>query len=83
MPNRIASGDLDGDGRDEAVVSRPDVGSIIVFALGTKGELVRREEIPIGRGAKGIAIADLDGDGRNDLAVTLQDDDELVLLLTR
>ena len=81
--NRIATGDLNGDGHDEAAVSRPDEGAIVLFYLGPKGALVRREEIAVGEGAKGVAIADLDGDGRKDIAVTLEGASRLVLLLNR
>ena len=81
MPNRIATGDLDGDGRDDVVLSRPDAGSILVFHLGPRGKLVRRQEIAVGKGAKGVAIADLDGDGRKDIAVTLERESRLALLL--
>jgi hypothetical protein len=80
-PNRLATGDLDGDGHDDVVVSRPDDGSIVIFYLGRKGALVRREEVRLGSGAKGVAIADLDGNGRKDIAVTLQGASRLVLLI--
>ena len=80
-PNRIATGDLDADGRDDVVVSRPDDGSIVIFYLGPKAALLRREEVRVGRGAKGVAIADLDGNGRKDIAVTLQGASRLVLLI--
>ena len=82
-PNRIATGDLDGDGRDDIVVSRPDDDRIVLFIMGPKGTLRSREEIAVGKGAKGVAIADLDGDGRKDIAVTLQGASRLALLLRR
>jgi len=82
-PNRLAAGDLDGDGHDDVVVSRPDSGSILIFYLGAKAALLRREEISIGKGAKGVAVADVDGDGRKDIAVTLQGASQVLLLLSR
>lgn len=82
-PNRIAVGDLDGDGHDDVVVSRPDSDSIVLFYFGAKAALLRREDIPVGKGAKGVAIADLDGNGRKDIAVTLEGASQLVLLLSR
>lgn len=82
QPNRIVTGDLDGDGHDDVVVSRPGDGAIVVFYLGPKGTLLRREEIAVGKGAKGVAIADLDGDGRKDIAVTLEEASALQLLLS-
>jgi hypothetical protein len=82
-PNRIAVGDLDGNGDDDVVVSRPDDDSIVIFYLSAKAALLRREEIQVGKGAKGVAVADLDGDGRKDIAVTLQGASQLVLLFRR
>lgn len=80
-PNRLATGDLDGDGHDDVVVTRPDDGLIVIFYLGAKGALIRREELRAGSGAKGIAIADFDGNGRKDIAVTLEGASQLVLLI--
>ena len=82
-PNRIATGDLDGNGKDDVAVSRQDAGSIVLFYFGPSASLLRREEISVGKGAKGVAIADLDGDGRNDLAITLQGAFRIVLFLSR
>ena len=82
-PNRIATGDIDGNGRDDVIVSRPDDGLIVLFYLGPKATLLRREEMAVGKGAKGVAIADLDGNGRKDIAVTLQGASRLVVLLNR
>jgi hypothetical protein len=82
-PNRLATGDLDANGYDDVVVSRPEDGMIVVFYLGKRAALLRREEIKVGAGAKGVAVADLDGDGRKDIAVTLQRGSQLILLLRR
>lgn len=82
-PNRIATGDLDGDGHDDVVVSRPENGSIILFYFGPKAALLRRQEIVVGKGAKGVAVADLDEDGRKDIAVTLQDASRVIVMLAR
>jgi hypothetical protein len=64
-------------------VSRPDSDSIVVFYLGLNAKPLRREEMSVGKGAKGVAIADLDGDGRKDMAVTLQGASRLILLMRR
>lgn len=79
--SRIATGDLNGDGRDDIAVSLPGSDSVVLFYLGTKGALVRRQEMSVGKGAKGVAIADLNGDGRMDVAVTLETASRLVILL--
>jgi hypothetical protein len=82
-PNRLAVGDLDRNGHEDVVVSRTDTGSIAIFYLGSKAAQLRREEIAVGPGAKGVAIADLDANGRKDIAVTLQAANRLILLLSR
>lgn len=82
-PNRLATGDLDGDGYDDVVVSRPEHGSIVLFYLGSKGAPRQRQEIFVGQGAKGVAVADLDGDGRKDIAVTLQGASRMIVMLNR
>jgi hypothetical protein len=79
--SRIAAGDLDGDGHDDIIASRPDDDSIVLFYVGAKGALLRREEMSVGKGAKGVAIADLDGNGRKDIAVTLQGAAQLLIFL--
>jgi len=81
MPSRLAAGDLDGNGHDDVIVSRPDNGSIVLFYFGAKGSVLRRQEMALGKGAKGIAIADLNADGRKDIAVTLEGASQLVILL--
>jgi hypothetical protein len=80
-PNRIATGDIDGNDQDDVVVSRPDSDSIIIFFLGKRAALVRRAEIRVGKGAKGVAVGDFDGRGGNDIAVTLQGSAQLILLI--
>jgi hypothetical protein len=80
-PNRLATGDLDGNGEEDVAVSRPDADSVLIFYMGPKATLLRREELSPGKGAKGLAIGDLNGDGRKDLAVTLQGASRLVLFL--
>jgi hypothetical protein len=69
-PNRIAAGDIDGDGRDEVAVSRPTGNAVALFSFDSKGAMKLRRLIIVPEGPKGVAIGDLDGDGRKDLAIT-------------
>jgi hypothetical protein len=82
-PNRIATGDLTGDGRDDIVVSRPDSDVVIVFSIGSNGGVEKRIEMPVAGGPKGIAIGDLDGDGRKDIAITQSRGNAVMLFLSR
>src|SRR5205085_11531872 len=63
----VAAGDIDGDGKTDAVVARG--GGLAVF-LQRAGGLVPGPTIPT-PGAEQVQAADLDGDGRLDLVVNL------------
>lgn len=82
-PNRVATGDVDGDGRDDIVVSRPDDDVIVLFEMGAGGSVMRRIEIPVSGQPKGVAIGDLDGDGRKDIVVTNNRTDAVTILFNR
>ncbi|MFG0335769.1 MAG: FG-GAP repeat domain-containing protein, partial [Maioricimonas sp. JB049] len=65
----LATGDVDGDGRIDVVVTDPDAAQIIVFRQqGTEG-LDSGQAFPSYLGAQQVRIADLDGDGRNEVIV--------------
>lgn len=71
---RVRLVDLDGNGRDEAVVVQSYLGegaALSVFALGTKGVSVVSEVPAIGRSNRWlnpVGAADFDGDGAMELA---------------
>ncbi|QDU40746.1 FG-GAP repeat protein [Maioricimonas rarisocia] len=65
----LATGDVDGDGRIDVVVTDPDAAQIIVFRQqGTEG-LDSGQSYPSYLGAQQVRIADLDGDDRNEVIV--------------
>lgn len=65
----LATGDVDGDGRIDVLVTDPDAAQVIVFRQqGTEG-LDSGEAFPSYLGAEQVRIADLDGDGRNEVVV--------------
>ncbi len=73
LPQRIAIGDLDGDGKTDIAVSDYTAvyDSISIFKnTSTSGTLSFDNKIdyPKSRGDLGIAIGDLDGDGKADIA---------------
>ncbi|MCK6447914.1 MAG: VCBS repeat-containing protein [Planctomycetes bacterium] len=67
FPNSIASGDLDGDGRAEAVTVSAKVNELNVVRI--RDERVERTtRLPIGPSAKALVLADLDRDTHVDAA---------------
>jgi hypothetical protein len=69
----VAAGDVDGDGRDEALVAseRGYDALVDVVELASSGELRVRETLwlPDGTVVEAIALKDLDGDGQPELVV--------------
>ena len=81
-PDRVATGDVNGDGRRDVVVSCAENDSIVLF-LGTPTggfqPIVRKVET----GWSGLAMADFDGNGRDDLVVSNQKAGTITVLLAR
>lgn len=67
-PGALATGDLDGDGRDEIVVGeRAGAGSRLIVFWNQGGGAFQPETIDHTRGLVGLWLADLDGDGDRDI----------------
>lgn len=86
IPQAVAAGDLNGDGRPDVVVA--DRGSTIgvpdqVFVLAGSGggALAAPAGFTVGDSARSIAIADFDLDGRPDLAIACGDSHAVFVLL--
>lgn len=64
-PFRIAAGDLDGDGRADAVVSAQNSHDLNLYLAAEEGEpgLRRQVDLGAGMGCLDVRIVDLDGDG--------------------
>ena len=79
-PDELTLGDLDGDGRDDLMVTGTDYGLSILFgqADGSLG-MVRHMVLNTGGGA--IAIGDMNHDGGLDIAVADYVNNDAVLLL--
>jgi hypothetical protein len=68
-PADIQSGDLNGDGFDDLVVSNSVSGDVSIFLADARGSFRALPRIPVGSGPVDITLADLTGTGRLDIAV--------------
>src|SRR6185436_9428325 len=75
-PKRIATADLDGDGKKEIIVSNTNAGlvsTISIFRNTSSGGTISfdpKMDLPTGNGSIGLAVAELNGDGKPDIVVT-------------
>jgi hypothetical protein len=77
-PRGLAAGDLNGDGRDEFVVSNYEDGNIMIFEGGLLTTTLDAGKHPVG-----VDIGDIDGDGKKDIAVAVYSDNKVVVFLNR
>jgi hypothetical protein len=68
-PDRVATGDINGDGFRDIVVSCGQVNSLIVY-LGSRDGTFHRSTLAVKTGWCGIGVADLNGDGKDDIVVS-------------
>lgn len=81
-PTRIATGDLNGDGLRDIVVSCLASDDLMIF-MGERNGGFERLTHGTGHGPDGIAIADLNGDGKDDIVVANSRDNTITILLSR
>jgi hypothetical protein len=68
-PNRVAAGDVNGDGYPDIVVSCAQDNRLIVF-WGSKDGAFERSTEDVQTGWSGLAVADLKGDGKSEIIVS-------------
>ncbi|HEY3569621.1 MAG TPA: VCBS repeat-containing protein [Thermoanaerobaculia bacterium] len=83
IPNRLAIGDVNGDGVADVAVTYTDNDSIALFLMSRKGAAPPVSAIAVGRKPKGIAIHDLNGDGKGDIVVADNGDNDVLVILGR
>ncbi len=81
IPNRIAIGDVNGDGVNDIVTSDNDSNMIYLFLMSKKNNVVLQVPITVGKHPKGIVVVDLNGDGKGDIIVCNQQDNTLSIIL--
>ncbi len=83
IPNRIAIGDVNGDGVNDIVISDNDSNKIYLFLMNKDGSILSQSAITVGNHPKGIAIADLNGDRKGDIVVCNNADNNITIILSR
>jgi hypothetical protein len=83
VPNRLAIGDVNGDGVGDVAVSNTESDNVTLFLMGSHGTVASASTIAAGRRPKGIALRDLNGDGKADMVIANNGDDNIVVILSR
>ena len=86
MPNSVAIGDIDGDGKRDMVVANSSSNTISVFrnispssSIGTSS-FAAKVDFATGTNPTIVAIVDVDGDGKPDLVVPNRSSDNISIL---
>jgi hypothetical protein len=80
-PYTVVTGDFNGDGKLDLVVSNIKSNTVSVLLGQGDGTFRQAVEFATGRGPHGVAVADFDGDGHADIAVCNPRDDTIGILL--
>jgi hypothetical protein len=80
IPNRVAIGDVNGDGVKDIVTSDNDSHKIYLFLMSRNGSVLSSSSITVGNHPKGVAIADLNGDGKGDIVVCNNLDNDISII---
>jgi hypothetical protein len=80
IPNRIAIGDVNGDGVNDVVTSDNSSNKIYLFIMTKKGTVSSQSAITVGNHPKGIAIADLNANRKADIVVCNNSDNNISII---
>ena len=82
IPNRIAAGDVNGDGVNDIIVADNGSNKIYLFIMNKNGSVSAQSFITVGNHPKGIVIADLNADGKGDIVVCNQLDNDILIIVS-
>jgi hypothetical protein len=83
-PSTVAVGDLNGDGTAGIVIPNYADGTLTVYLCTKEGiTLAPYSPIKVGHTPHGVAIADLNHDGKGDVVVTEEEDNDVLVLLSK
>ena len=80
IPNRVAIGDVNGDGVNDIVTSDNDSDQIYLFLMNKEGGVLSGSSVTVGNHPKGVAIGDLNGDGKGDIIVCNNSDNNITII---
>ena len=83
IPNRIAIGDVNGDGVNDIVTSDNKSDKIYLFLMNKNAMVSSQSVITVGNNPKGLAIADLDANGKADIVVCNNTDNDISVILNK
>src|SRR4030095_11060278 len=83
IPNRIAIGEVNGDGVNDIITSDNDSNKIYLFLMNKNGTVLSQFSIIVGKHPKGVVIADLNSDGKDDIAVCNQLDNDISIIISK
>jgi hypothetical protein len=83
IPNRVAIGDVNGDGINDIVTSDNDTNKIYLFLMSENESILASSSITVGNHPKGVAIADLNGDGKGDIVVCNNLDNDITIIASK
>lgn len=82
IPNRVAIGDVNGDGIKDIVTSDNENNKTFLFLMNKIGTILAPSTITVGNHPKGVAIADLNADGKGDIIVCNVADNDISIIIS-